>query len=139
MGCIFCDIIDSAVESSQVFSNEHALAFMDISQITPGHVLVVSRRHAETITDLSSDEAAETFRVVHLISQAVRSSDLRCDGMNIWQSNGAAAMQEVPHVHFHIIPRFPGDPLELRIRRNRPTFARPELDAFAAKIRDQLP
>ena len=132
--CVFCKIIVGELESSIVAEDEHALAFMDISQINAGHVLIVPRRHAVELGDLSEDEAANVFRLVHRVATALPNSDLRCDGYNLFQSNGTAAGQDVFHAHFHLIPRFRGDALQISIDPNRPRYDRDEMNQFAERI-----
>lgn len=137
--CIFCRIIAGTAARSLVAEDEHAVAFMDIAQLTPGHVLIVPRRHARELADLSEDEAAATFRLVHRVVRAVKASGLRCDGYSVWQNNGRAAGQDVFHVHFHVIPRFPDDPVRLAFDRTRPRPMRADLDAIALRIAAALP
>jgi histidine triad (HIT) family protein len=136
--CIFCRIIAGEAPCSLVAEAEHAVAFMDIAQLTPGHVLVVSRRHARELTDLAADEVAALFGLVHRVALAIRASSLRCEGVSIWQNNGLAAGQDVFHVHVHIIPRFVGDPIRVSFDRSRPRASRADLDSAAQRIREAL-
>ena len=103
--CIFCKIIQGIIPSKKVFENEHCYAFMDIAPFEIGHTLVVPKTHAEFITDLSDEMSAELIFcakkiAAHLLKQ------LPCDGFNLLQNNGECATQSVPHVHFHVIPRW---------------------------------
>lgn len=136
--CIFCKILAGELESSIVAEDEHALAFMDISQINAGHVLIVPRRHAVELGDLSEEEAANVFRLVHRIAAALPNSGLRCDGYNLFQSNGTAAGQDVFHAHFHLIPRFRDDALQISIDPNRPKYDRDEMNQFAERIANAM-
>jgi histidine triad (HIT) family protein len=110
MECIFCSIVAGAAPSWVVDQDDVAVAFLDISQATPGHTLVVPRRHAPDIWSLSADEAASVMRSVHRVAGRLRDT-LQLAGMNITQSNGAAAGQEVFHYHVHLVPRYGGDVL----------------------------
>lgn len=132
--CVFCRILSGELESSVVAKDEYAFAFMDKRPINAGHVLVVPRRHAAQITDLSEDEAANVFRLVHRVASALPKSGVRCEGYRLSQTNGAAAGQEVFHVHFHVVPRFLGDAERLIIDPDRPRFSREELSRCAASI-----
>ncbi|MBN2311214.1 MAG: HIT domain-containing protein [Candidatus Hydrogenedentes bacterium] len=136
--CIFCRIIEGSADRSLVCEDAHAVAFMDLGQINPGHVLIVPRRHAAELVDLSEEEAAATFGMVHRVACAVKRSGLRCEGYNVWQSNGTVAGQDVFHVHFHVLPRFPGDALRISVAPDRPMHGRADLDAFAGAIAAQL-
>lgn len=136
--CVFCRVLSGDLESSVVAEDEHAVALMDIAQINAGHVLVVPRRHAVELADLSEAEAAEVFRLVHRVASALPNSGLRCEGYHLSQANGAAAGQEVFHVHFHLVPRFRGDSVRSSVDPDRPTYDRDELDRFAESIAEAM-
>jgi histidine triad (HIT) family protein len=110
--CIFCQIVQGSLPSTQVFGDEHTIAIMDINPATLGHVLVIPRRHADDIHDITDDDLARCASVAReLAGRAVRG--LGADGVTIMQSNGGAAWQTVFHYHVHVIPRYDGDPLVL--------------------------
>lgn len=133
--CPFCAIVAGQAPASIVAESALALAFMDLRQPVPGHVLVVPRAHAETIYDLPPDAAAEVMRLAVRVARALRALH-DPPGLNLWQSNGEAGGQEVPHVHLHVQPRRSGDGL-LRIYPQG--LPRPEprtsLEAMAAQLR----
>lgn len=126
MDCIFCSIIEGNAPSWGLYEDDVAVAFLDIGQATPGHTLVVSRMHAADIWSLSEDEAASVMRSVHRVAAQLRHT-LQPLGMNITQSNGPAAWQEVFHYHVHLVPRYGNDDL---VPPWRPT--RPSSEALAA-------
>ena len=132
--CVFCRILSGELESSVVAEDGYAVAFMDRGQINAGHVLVVPRRHATELGDLSEAEAADVFRLVHRVASALPKSGLRCEGYHLSQANGAAAGQEVFHVHFHLVPRFRGDSVRSLVDPERPKYNREELNRFAESI-----
>ena len=107
MGCVFCEIVAGREPADVVYDDEHAVAFMDIEPLSPGHVLVVPRAHCRDLFDVSEDEAAALMvgavRVAGLIRRA-----LHCDGMNLRHATGAVAGQDVFHLHLHLIPRYAG-------------------------------
>ena len=144
--CVFCEIIAGRSESSQVYQDGLVVAFLDIRPLTPGHLLVVPREHAAGLDDLEEGLGARVFTVAHRLARALRRSGRRrgrrhehrrsglpCEGVNMFLADGAAAGQEVFHVHLHVIPRNPGDGFRLRARRRTP--GRDELDAQAASVR----
>lgn len=135
MNCVFCRILSGELEATVVAQDEHAVAFMDRRPINAGHVLVIPRRHAVQLGDLSEDEAVEVFRLVHRVASALPKSGFRCEGYHLSQANGAAAGQEVAHAHFHLVPRFAGDGVRLVVDPNRPTFSREQLNRLAESIR----
>jgi histidine triad (HIT) family protein len=110
---------------------------MDIQPVNPGHLLVVPARHGAHLADIDGDTAAHLMRVGHRLAAALRASGERCEGVNLFLADGEAAMQEVFHVHLHVLPRFRGDGFGLRFppeyRTRRP--AREELDRVAAELR----
>ena len=134
--CVFCEIVAGRAESSLVYEDEHVIAFMDIRPLTPGHLLVVPRSHADYLEDLDEDLGAGLFRAGHRLARALRRSGLPCDGVNLFLADGEAAFQEVFHVHLHILPRTPGDGFRIKAAWRRP--GREELDLAAAKVRQGI-
>ena len=132
--CVFCRILSGELESSVVAEDENAIAFMDIAQINAGHVLIVPRRHATELGDLSEEEAANVFRLVHRVALALQNSGIRYEGYLLLQANGAAAGQDVFHAHFHLVPRFRGDSVHIAVDPNRPKYSREEMNQFAESI-----
>ena len=124
---------------SLVHQTESVLALMDIQPVNPGHVLVVSKTHVTYLADLAPEVGGEIFRVAMLVAAGLRRSDVRCEGVNLFLADGAAAGQEVFHVHLHVFPRFEQDGFGLRFgpdNRKRP--GRVELDRIAARLRDSI-
>ena len=134
--CVFCRIIASELEASVVHEDERTLAFLDIQPLTPGHLLVVPRQHASSLAELDSEDGAELFRVGQRAAAALRASELRCEGVNFWLADGAAAGQDVFHVHLHVFARFTGDSFGLRLPPDYAIRPRDELDAAARALRE---
>jgi histidine triad (HIT) family protein len=133
-GCVFCAIGAGDVAASIVAEDAQAFVLMDIAPITPGHALVVPRRHAAGLADLDEAAGRDVFALGMRTASALRASGLRCEGVNLFLADGEAAGQEVFHVHLHVIPRFRGDGVRLSASRSRPKRA--ELDDAAARIRE---
>lgn len=134
--CIFCGIVAGEIPSSMVFRDEQCVVFMDIQPVNAGHVLVVPLRHAAHLADLDPQTAGHLMIVAQRIAAALRETSLSCEGVNLLLADGAAAGQEVFHVHLHVLPRYAGDGFGFRFGpdyTNRPLRAR--LDAVAAEIR----
>ena len=131
-GCVFCRIVAGAEPASVVYGDANVLAFCDIAPITPGHLLVIPRRHATYLADLDERDGARMFQVAQRLAGALRRSGLRCDGVNLFLADGAAAFQEVFHAHLHVIPRWVGDGFRLRARHEHPS--RERLDDTAAAV-----
>jgi histidine triad (HIT) family protein len=137
--CIFCDIVGGAALASVVHADERAVAFMDIQPVNPGHLLVVPRAHVAGLAELDSETGAHLFQVAMELAGAVRRSGVRCEGVNLFLADGAAAGQEVFHVHLHVIPRFGGDGFGFRFSpRYYQLPEREALDDLAARIRQVL-
>lgn len=103
--CIFCKIINGEIPSTKVFENEHVLAFLDISQVTKGHTLVIPKVHKENLFALTPEIAKELFSVVPEIARAIK-QEFNPIGLNSLNNNGEAAGQSVFHFHMHLIPRY---------------------------------
>jgi len=107
--CAFCRIIAREVDSASVGENELAIAFLDIRPVNHGHTLIVPRRHTVSLVDLTDSETEAIFRLMQQVASALRSELSECEGITISAADGESAGQEVPHIHFHVIPRFAGD------------------------------
>lgn len=107
--CIFCSIVAGHADSEIVSEDDLVLAFMDINPVTDGHCLVVPKDHFVGLDDLPSLTAARMMNVGQRLATAMKRSDLRCEGVNLFFADGEAAFQEVFHSHLHVFPRFPGD------------------------------
>ena len=106
--CVFCRIIQGELDSATIYEDDSTLAFLNLRQSNEGHVLVVPRNHIEQIYDLDEDTACALASTVCKVAGAVRRV-YAPEGLSIWQSNGPAAFQEVPHVHWHVFPRYIDD------------------------------
>jgi histidine triad (HIT) family protein len=136
MSCVFCDIVAGHAPASILFQDERTITFLDHRPVTPGHMLVVPRRHAAFLADLDPEDGAQLFRVGLRGAAALRASSLRCEGVNFHLADGEVAGQEVFHVHLHVLPRFTGDGFGLRFPRDYRIRERAELDETAAAVRE---
>ena len=108
--CLFCKIIARKLPASILQEDDYGLVFLDIAPFEKGHALVIPKYHAAQVTDLP---LVWLQRLAPLLQDTGRRllRGLPCDGFNILQSNGRCASQVVPHVHFHVIPRWEGRPM----------------------------
>ena len=133
--CVFCQIVRGNAQSSMVYADDAVVAFMDIQPVNDGHILVVPRAHAAQLAELDEETGAQMFRVAMRLSEAMRQSGVRCEGVNLFLADGEAAGQEVFHVHLHIIPRFRGDGFGFRFGSQYGILPeRARLDEVAAGI-----
>ena len=131
--CVFCDIIAGKSPASFVYQDDDTVAFMDIAPINPGQVLVIPRKHAAYLADLDEETGGKLFQTTMHVCRAIRSSGVKCEGINLFLADGAVAHQEIFHVHIIIIPRFTGDYFKINCNLGNPS--RPELDDIAARFR----
>ena len=104
--CVFCKIIDGEIPSYTIYEDEYVKAFLDISQATPGHTLVVPKKHVANIYEYDEKLAEKVFSRIPKIARAIQKSAPDILGMNIVNNNGELAYQSVFHSHFHLIPRY---------------------------------
>lgn len=137
--CPFCRIAAGQLPSSVVLRDARTLAFMDINQPTRGHVLIIPLAHSADIHDIPGEDAAAVMETARHVAGAVKRA-VCADGIQLWQSNGRAAMQDVFHFHLHVFARFEDDDIKRLGMRAAAKFPpRAELDALARDIRDALP
>lgn len=133
--CVFCKIVAGQIPSTRVFEDEHTLAFMDLGQVNPGHVLVAVKKHAANIFELEETQAEAIARATVRISRALKKT-FELEGLSVYQANGKAAGQTVFHYHVHLLPRHAADGMELIWPVKNPP--RETLEGYAEKIRKQL-
>jgi histidine triad (HIT) family protein len=131
---IFAKILRGELPCVKLYEDALTLAFLDIMPSVEGHALIITKEPAEGILDLSPDGAAALIQTTQKIARAVKTA-LDAPGIMLVQLNGAAAGQSIPHIHFHVLPRFEGLDLKLHGR----AMVKPELlEPIAAKIRAAL-
>ena len=129
--CIFCKIVAGDIPSRGVYSDDHAYAFLDLAPWHPGHSLVVPRRHVPDL--ITTDHAlTEIAPAVDAVARLLVER-LDADGVNVVSSSGAAAGQEVFHLHVHVVPRYADEP-GLRLLVNPAPMPDSELDAVHRRI-----
>ena len=111
--CIFCKIASGAVPARTVLEDDDCIAFLDIAPLSPGHCLLVPKRHFDSFDRMPADVAGSVLSQLSGLSKAVQVA-ANADGFNILLNSGKAAGQEVMHVHIHVIPRKEGDGLGYR-------------------------
>ena len=108
MACVFCRIVAGEIPAEVVAREPEVVAFLDTHPLADGHVLVVPRAHVALLEDLEPAAADALLRAVVRLARPVREA-LGAAGTTIGVNNGEATGQTIPHVHFHIVPRWPGD------------------------------
>ena len=132
--CTFCDLIRGSAEVSVCHEDADSLAFMDIQPVNAGHVLVVPRAHYNSLLDVPPEIGMHLFQVTMRLAGAIRRVT-GCDDMNIVVNSGAAAGQDEPHYHVHIIPRRPNDGFDINLPFGGSAMPdRTMLDAMAVQL-----
>ena len=132
--CTFCDLIQGAAEVSVCHEDADSIAFMDIQPVNAGHVLVVPRAHYNSLLDVPPEIGAHLFQVTMRLAGAIRRVTGNSD-MNIVVNSGAAAGQDEPHYHVHIIPRRVGDGFDINLPFDGSAMPdRTLLDAMAVQL-----
>jgi histidine triad (HIT) family protein len=108
--CIFCRIVAGRSPAWVVGESEAALAILDINPVTPGHTLVLPKRHAEDIWAVSAGDFAAVAELARSMA-AVLDERLTPDGLTLFQANRGAGWQDVFHLHVHVVPRATDDDL----------------------------
>jgi histidine triad (HIT) family protein len=133
--CVFCRIVARQIPATVVHEDEHTLAFMDLGQVNPGHVLVAVKRHAENLYALDDAQAGAVLRAAARVARAIRDA-FAPQGLSVYQANGKTAGQTVFHYHVHLVPRHEGDGMALTWPVKNPP--REKLEEYAAKIKALL-
>ena len=122
--CIFCKIVAGEIPVSKVYEDDHFLAFLDISQVTPGHTLVIPKKHARNLLEMTPDETADLFNIVSRVTKKVEGAT-QPQAMNIISNMEEIAGQSVFHTHVHILPRYSQeDDLKIDFIAHEPDFDR---------------
>ncbi len=136
--CIFCKIINGEIPSAKVFENEHVFAFLDLSQVTKGHTLIIPKVHKENLFELTPEIAKNMFEVVPSIAKALKET-FNPLGLNLLNNNGEQAGQSVFHFHMHLIPRYgKGDGFGAVWKDNQSEYSSEDLQKIASDINKNL-
>jgi len=133
--CVFCKIMGRQIPATVVHEDAETLAFMDLGQVNPGHVLVALKAHVENIYALEEAQAAAVFAGAARVARAIRAA-FAPQGLSVYQANGKPAGQTVLHLHVHLVPRYENDGMALTWPVKNPP--RERLEEYAAKIRAEL-
>ncbi|SDY46099.1 histidine triad (HIT) family protein [Evansella caseinilytica] len=136
--CIFCKIVQGQIPSAKVYEDEKVIAFLDLSQVTKGHTLVIPKRHEENVYELSEDSAKAVFTAVPKVAKALKAA-FDPAGINMLNNNGKAAGQTVFHYHVHLLPRYgKGDGFGAVWHDHSSEYTKEDLNQIAKQIAAQL-
>jgi histidine triad (HIT) family protein len=136
--CIFCKIINGDIPSAKVFENEHVYAFLDLSQVTKGHTLVIPKVHTRNIFDLTPQVASHLFEAVPSIATGIKEA-FSAEGLNVLNNNEEIAGQTVFHYHLHLIPRYgKGDGFGAVWKTHSEKYSNEDLQEISQNIADKI-
>ncbi len=133
--CVFCRIVAGEIPAARLIETDLVISFMDIAPVNHGHCLVVPRRHAATLLELTEEELHDCVLTAQRLARAVMKAT-GSPGLNLLQNNDRCAGQLVGHAHFHVIPRSPDDGFSFGWRQD--SYAEGELERMACAINKNL-
>lgn len=132
MACIFCMIANKEIPGKIIYEDDLCLAFLDLSQTTYGHTLVIPKQHMTNILEADEQTASHLFAVVNKLSKKITKA-LNASGCNILSNANEVAGQTVMHFHIHIIPRYDeNDGFKMDFANNQDKY---DLDEILSKIK----
>lgn len=134
--CLFCKIVAGEIPAYKVYEDDDVLAFLDISQVTQGHTLVIPKKHVQNIYELTPAITTPLFKVVPKISRALKEA-FNPIGLNLINNNDKP-LQSVFHLHFHLIPRYEEDTLYLGLDKAIPTVDDGAFSALQSSIQNHI-
>jgi histidine triad (HIT) family protein len=136
--CSFCDDLSGTRECALIAENEHAFAELDERQYERGAMLVIPKKHRESVLDIEPQEIEGVYSLVRDVARAAAKA-FGAQGMNIFQNNGAKARQSEPHFHVHVVPRYKdSDPHKIFLQPDCEVMSMEEQRVIAALIRAAL-
>ncbi|AKP46306.1 MULTISPECIES: HIT family protein [Bacillus] len=136
--CIFCKIMNGEIPSAKVYEDENVFAFLDISQVTKGHTLVIPKIHKKNLFELTPEIAGSLFQAVPKIANAIQEA-YQPIGLNLLNNNGEAAGQSVFHFHIHLLPRYgKGDGFGAVWKSHQNDYTFDELQDIASTIHQHI-
>ena len=137
--CIFCKLIIGEIPTNKVYEDDEIFAFLDMTQVTKGHTLVVPKKHVKDIYDYDSELAGKVFSRIPRIATAIEAAFPESKGLNIINNNREVAYQSVFHSHLHLIPRYSTeDDFKMSMIDNGEKYTQEELQEIASKINQEI-
>lgn len=137
--CIFCKIIKKEIPSYKVYEDDKVYAFLDLTQVTKGHTLVVPKKHVQDIFAYDEALASDVFTRLPKIARALEQAFPNMQGLNIINNNKEIAYQSVFHSHIHLIPRYgKDDDFSMHFGDHSEVYSSGEMAAIAEKIQKQV-
>ena len=103
--CVFCKIIKREIPSNIVYEDDRVIAFYDVNPAAPIHILVVPKKHIETLLDVSEEDGDLISYIYKIINKIAKDEGFADNGFRVIANCGAHSGQEVKHIHFHVLAR----------------------------------
>lgn len=136
MECIFCKILEGEIPSYKVYEDDNVLAFLDITQGTKGHTLLIPKKHIANVYELNEQTAQDVFKVVPKLANAIKKA-FNPIGLNIVNNNDKP-LQSVFHFHIHLIPRYENDGMQLSTINNYGKYDSDYFNGLVDSIKSEL-
>ncbi len=119
--CVFCKIMNGEIPAYTLYENEYVKCFLDISQATKGHTLVVTKKHVENVFELDDKTSEEIMKAAVKVSKLLKEK-LNLTSVNLLNNSGELAGQTVMHFHMHVLPRYIDDEINFHQVDHEPNF-----------------
>jgi histidine triad (HIT) family protein len=129
--CIFCKVLAGEIPSQEIDADPRTMTVLDINPATPGHAVVITRTHAESVFALDDEDLLAAMQAVRRVGERMKET-LKPQGFNILHNVGRVAWQSIFHFHVHVIPRYEEDPLRL------PWLPEPADPAELARVAERI-
>ncbi|MBO0462411.1 HIT family protein [Enterococcus sp. DIV2381] len=137
--CIFCKIIKQEIPSYKIYEDEKIYAFLDISQSTKGHTLIIPKEHVTDIFEYNEELASDVFARIPKIARSIEKAFPEMEGLNIINNNRELAYQTVFHSHIHLIPRYSKqDDFSIHFGNHQADYTAEEMTAIQEQIKEQV-
>lgn len=128
--CIFCKIVAGELPSYKIYEDDKTLAFLDIKPVSFGHTLVITKKHYANLEEINEEDLTALALAIKKVGALIKEK-LEVPGYNVNENNDPVAGQDIPHIHFHIIPRREADQLHFWPKIE---YARGDLEAITKKL-----
>lgn len=134
--CIFCKIVSGDIPSNKIYEDDDVVAFLDLSQVTEGHTLLIPKDHQANVFELQEETAAKLFTKAPKIARALKET-FNFEGLNIANNNGQKADQTIFHYHLHFIPRY-GQEVLYNWADNSDKYSDEDLKSYAQAVQANM-
>ncbi len=132
MDCIFCKIVNGDIPAYKVYEDDDVMAFLDISQATKGHTLLIPKKHEKNMYDITDETVSKVFGLVPTIAKALKEA-FNPIGLNL-VSNTDKPLQSVDHFHVHLVPRYENDEFNIDFINHMESLEKEDYQAVLEKL-----